>query len=412
MSIDLPDTELTGSAAGHETNGTETPEGGSTAGVAAPRGDTGDGGRTPVIVADWKRAVQAKRAPFVMVAEAHAALKGIHPANADLAEGARVYYSGLFDAFVQGSGRLVQLLWPQNIRGGLALTASRPIGSRFGSRRRAKKVDADRYRYDLHAVYDYRGSAELLGYAWQLDKMMIDTRLFIRGAPQRSAADTVYSCYADVIGSMDDAVAAGDSSATAQAHTASAGQQPSAETRYPALKQSVADARALVDELGQRQAEGRYLVGAVLGFLLTLAFALPLAITLGRIAFDGGLSLQTLLGCMVAGAASAILSVLLRTGRGNLRVRWRVGRSMTMLLGTFRPLVGAISGGIAYLVLQTQLVGGLNAKSDAFYWGVGVLAGFSERFVPDMLTRSADTLQSQPKKAQAPPSTPASEHSA
>lgn len=66
---------------------------------------------------------------------------------------------------------------------------------------------------------------------------------------------------------------------------------------------------------------------------------------------------------------------------------------MTYVLGSFRPLVGAVSGGIAYLLLQSGLVGQLSGKSDTFYWAVGVLAGFSERLVPDMLTHSAGTLE-------------------
>jgi hypothetical protein len=407
MAADISGTEVPPSAAGAGANGADPGD--------ARRPDT-PAAHGPAIVADWRRAVEARCAPFVMVAEAHAALRGIEPKDPELADGANVYYDGLYGAFVQSNGRLVQLHWPQHMRGGLALTAHSPKRQRFSARLRAKRGDtrgtgsgpaadarrvdegaeqrnADRDLYDLHAVYDYRGPAELLNYASQLDTMMIDTRLFLRGALQRSAADTVYSCYADVLGSLDDAMRSDSPQAATDSAAPPARAKPSGPPRWPSLKQCVTDARALVDELGQRQAEGHYLIGAVSGLMLTLAVALPLSITLRAVGFAGGLSLQALLGSMIAGASAAILSVLLRTGRGNLHVRWRVGRSMTFLLGTFRPLVGAISGGIAYLLLQTQLIGGLSGKSDAFYWAVGVLAGFSERFVPDMLTRSEDALQ-------------------
>ena len=43
-------------------------------------------------------------------------------------------------------------------------------------------------------------------------------------------------------------------------------------------------------------------------------------------------------------------------------------------------------------------------------WAVGVLAGFSERFVPDMLTRSADTMEATQKKPAGPPAQAPPQH--
>jgi hypothetical protein len=53
-------------------------------------------------------------------------------------------------------------------------------------------------------------------------------------------------------------------------------------------------------------------------------------------------------------------------------------------------VIGGLSAEVVYLFLRTGLISvvttTLSDQADGFYWAIGVLAGFSERWVPEILT--------------------------
>jgi hypothetical protein len=93
--------------------------------------------------------------------------------------------------------------------------------------------------------------------------------------------------------------------------------------------------------------------------------------------------------CALSGTVGAFVSVMLRmTQDQGVDVDLSVGRKMGHLLGAARPLIGAVSGIIVYLLLASGLVPlGTDepARLDALYAVVALAAGFTERMVPDML---------------------------
>jgi hypothetical protein len=162
-----------------------------------------------------------------------------------------------------------------------------------------------------------------------------------------------------------------------------------------ALEAQVKDVQDYVHHAADRQALGQYLLGMFAGvsFLGGVAGLSGLAAALGTSIYAtdiaSGLSLKVMIGSLVAGALGAMLSVMLRMTSGKLSVASDEGRFVTIALGAFRAVIGGLSAAVVYLFLRTgiiSLVTNLSGQGDGFYWAIGVLAGFSERWVPEILS--------------------------
>jgi hypothetical protein len=102
------------------------------------------------------------------------------------------------------------------------------------------------------------------------------------------------------------------------------------------------------------------------------------------------------LGVVLAGGVGAILSVMTRVTANNLMVDPGVGRRLALVAGGFRPLIG----GLFAFALYIFVVGGLlplkvtatGIQATYFYLGVAFLAGFSERFAQDAVTRAGSVI--------------------
>ncbi len=99
---------------------------------------------------------------------------------------------------------------------------------------------------------------------------------------------------------------------------------------------------------------------------------------------------------MVAGAIGAIVSVLMRMSKVHgsaFQIDHELGSDGVRSLGAFRPLVGAVSGVVVALLVQTTLVASQSATpTTAFFAVVAFLAGFSERWTKVMLDGAMRTV--------------------
>jgi len=150
----------------------------------------------------------------------------------------------------------------------------------------------------------------------------------------------------------------------------------------------------------QRRAQLRYLAGmlAGLGAITAAAFAASL---------DGPSAL--LLESTIAGGVGALLSVLYGMTSGNLRLHTlfanaESGCGPLVAAGALRPLLGALSGTVVYVLMQSGLIP-LDVPEGAagthFFIAIAILAGFSERWARGVLAGTEEQIASaaRPKPA-------------
>ena len=120
---------------------------------------------------------------------------------------------------------------------------------------------------------------------------------------------------------------------------------------------------------------GLFLVGA-----LATAFVLPL---LTSNVAEWGPDLQALLISVGAGAIGGFVSVLQRMASEKFVVHYDLGKRTLYMLGSYRPILGAVFGVFTYFVLASTLLETIPPKHEhaLYYYGsLAFVAGFSERF--------------------------------
>jgi hypothetical protein len=149
----------------------------------------------------------------------------------------------------------------------------------------------------------------------------------------------------------------------------------------------------------QRRAQLRYLAGVIgglsviagVGFLLSIGLSL-----LPEIQDQSAMYLASLIG----GGMGALLSVLYGMTSGNLRLHTlfanaESGRGPLVAAGALRPLLGALSGTVVYVLLQSGFVPLKvpdGASGTHFYIALAILAGFSERWARGVLAGTEERV--------------------
>ena len=110
--------------------------------------------------------------------------------------------------------------------------------------------------------------------------------------------------------------------------------------------------------------------------------------------------------CAAAGATGAIVSVMQRISADDCPLRWRAGWQLLLLMGAFRPIVGAVIAVVAVLAIEANLIPALGSTAGPklfFESVVAFFSGFSERFARDMLAAAPPQLPitPHPDKSQA-----------
>jgi hypothetical protein len=131
----------------------------------------------------------------------------------------------------------------------------------------------------------------------------------------------------------------------------------------------------------------------IVGFLLALGLA-----TLPDVHERSAMFLASL----IAGGAGALLSVLYGMTSGNLRLHTlfanaESGLGPLVAAGALRPLLGALSGTVVYVLLESGLLP-LKVPSGAaetyFFIALAIVAGFSERWARGVLAGTEERVQS------------------
>lgn len=158
---------------------------------------------------------------------------------------------------------------------------------------------------------------------------------------------------------------------------------------------------------GEKKARMRYVEG-MLGFGIIVLVAVALA-TAGVLALFGALDLEStgvreFYASAAAGGIGAVISVLMRmSGRGEFVIDHELSRWEVTLIGSYRPLIGSVSGIVVYFLFQTPLVPiEASALSLALYVVVAFFAGFSERWTRMVLSGALRTIVGRDEEPEAP----------
>lgn len=179
-----------------------------------------------------------------------------------------------------------------------------------------------------------------------------------------------------------------DSSATPDYHHQRAEQRLADE--ITAGTNELDQARQFAEHAASKSILAWYLLGLPIGALICfliirLIWSFPQAL-----AKESTDNFQIGLYCAF-GAVGAILSVMVRITSGSTIGEQERGRTVTVLAGAFRPIVGAVFGVILYVfamggLLPFKPLDGIDPG--LFFAGLAFLAGFSERWAQDTIVRS------------------------
>jgi hypothetical protein len=149
-----------------------------------------------------------------------------------------------------------------------------------------------------------------------------------------------------------------------------------------------------VQSSSRRSSLGLYLaglpVGAVIGSaLVVLAWH---SLTIGAVVEQHNLPI-----CLASGGIGAVISVMARVSRGErVDVDSDKSKSVTVLAGSFRPVIGAVFGAVLYVLVCGGLLPLAAPGPDQkclFFAGLAFVAGFTERWAQDTIVSSVPKVK-------------------
>lgn len=140
----------------------------------------------------------------------------------------------------------------------------------------------------------------------------------------------------------------------------------------------------------RRRAQTQTMWGAFMGLVLLALLLFIVGVVAWAIGYSplDTDSVAGAFGCAAAGALGACTSVSWKVLTfGELQVDLGASVLTVRGLGAVRPIVGAIFGVAAYFALKSGFID-LGADSFYYYAFISFVAGFSERFVPDLVGKA------------------------
>ncbi len=175
-------------------------------------------------------------------------------------------------------------------------------------------------------------------------------------------------------------------------------------TRIEYLTAALDRADGYFRRAAQRRAQMRYLGGVIGGLTVIAGVGALLSLGLSMLPDlrdEAGMYLTSL----IAGGMGALLSVLYGMTSGNLRLHTlfanaESGRGPLVAAGALRPLLGALSGTVVYVLLQSGFIP-LKVPDGAagthFFIAIAILAGFSERWARGVLAGTEERVAGSPE---------------
>jgi hypothetical protein len=269
---------------------------------------------------------------------------------------ARARYEEIRATFEAEHGKIVDDYWSKREPAGVALCCKR---SRWG-----------RLEWSLH-----RGMGNLAAcqpayspLLLQIARDSVRANSLLRGMTQRMATANLFALSRDMIASLE----AKDCGSALHAY-----------------KRDLNDIADFAGEAGKRAARIVYIKGLLGGLLAVTALLAALTYVFSSVSVPD-VDSTLLVGCLIAGALGAVMSVLIRLSSGSLEVDHQFGREYLASLAGVRPFIGVAFALLLYFAFKANLLAQVNVPDHgsgefAFYFTSGFLIGFSERFAKQIV---------------------------
>lgn len=312
-----------------------------------------------------------RRVPFAELVHLHHRWRaGLDDSDAEQQRRAEQYYAARA-AFEEEHGRIVNAYWCWEVESAVALTER---SRRFLARLR-RGPDGDPVSF--HRVSDWatKSEPEVARCLHQCDELAIRASEVLGGRNRRICMALAMACAGHLLSLVD-----------------TRGAPESAGERRRTLdveREEIAEAHRYYRSAANGEAQLVYFAGIVLGLVVLL----PIFALLGSSQDIKGVSESELVGCFVAGALGAVVSVIARINSGTFMLDFDVAKGYTLFLGALRPLIGAVFALAIYFAVTGDFIDifavpGQDDDVKRFYFlcVIAFLAGFSERWAQDTLT--------------------------
>jgi hypothetical protein len=270
-----------------------------------------------------------------------------------------------------------ELLLPPSI-----LRPELSVALAVGKRRRRFWPDVDAYRFDIRTPPADDEDLDIQRLLIECERLSDKANAYVSGLDLRIIHQQLFTHAGEAAALLDRRI---------DCRMKSPKRAPKDAKSVKYVRSSLRAIERECDESAQRDAQLRYFAGMVVG----VGAIVVATYQLGGLNIPGSHRLAN--ASFVAGAVGAVMSVLMRLTSGGLVLRYRVGPWFTRFLGFFRPLIGSVFGILMYFLISSGGALALQAPSGFdkryyFFAVVAFIAGFSERFAPDMLSITEDSL--------------------
>jgi hypothetical protein len=161
------------------------------------------------------------------------------------------------------------------------------------------------------------------------------------------------------------------------------------------VRQRLAEAQTALLRQARTRSTRVYIIGISAGLVIMLAVAVAVGLTLTGLG-SGANSRQLNIGIAIgAGTVGAFISVLTRLVNSSLTLDSSASRVELLIAGTSRAFIGGVFGAVIFVFGASGLVSlptGSAPGVEGYLWAAfGFLAGFSERWVQDILGTVANS---------------------
>ena len=299
------------------------------------------------------------------------------------------YHPRLLRSYEDRSGEIEEAFIAQNIDAGAVLVRV-PRTNRFTGKKHDQLTIHIRYPPEQVALV----TPEFEETLWRCGALARRSRQLLRSTNARMVLRLMYSLIVYLLSVLDSQQGAPE------------------QLRKHRIAMALATAREHLDAAQEQHvrsaiwgAQLAYCQGMIAGFVALL-------VVLGSIVYFGQsideAEFSRILITLGAGGLGALVSVMHRLSVNGLRLNYTAEHNSLRLLGAFRPLLGGVFGLIVYVFITGDLLD-ISGPTDSpiktlyFLAAIAFLAGFSERFAQDTLTKATPVSMGPADKHSRPP---------